>query len=260
LARRGALLRHEVAEAGSGAKSFHVDEAPEEGRFLMARDLARLLALEDQPALGPSLVVYRWAEPTISLGFLQRAERVLDREAVRAAGVPVVRRPTGGRAILHVDEWTYAACAPIDHPRLGGELKDSLGRLSGLVARALGAIGVAVEIVPERTPRATDEEAEEACFHRALGHELSVGGRKLAGSAQRRLARALLTQGTILAGGGHERLAEFLAGDEAAKARGRERLRAGSVTVRDVVGRTPDFEAFAAILWRAWEAEVDAVL
>src|SRR5262249_61625557 len=83
-------------------------------------DAARLEALESDPSLGPSLYLYRWAAPTISLGYAQREERVLDRDAVRHASVPVVRRPTGGRAILHVEEWTYGVAVPLEHPRLGG--------------------------------------------------------------------------------------------------------------------------------------------
>jgi len=233
-------------------KSFHVDDVAEDGRFLMERDAARLEALEANPSLGPSLFLYRWAAPTISLGYAQREERVLDLEAVRAAGVPVVRRPTGGRAILHVDEWTYGVAVPLGHARLGGTLQDSLAALSAMVATALSEVGVKVETVFGREARPGGEGAEEACFRTALGHELSVGGRKLAGAAQRRLSQALLTQGTILAGPGQERLADFLAGDPASKRQGREKLLEGTVTVAEIAPRAT-FLAFAQALGRAWE-------
>jgi lipoate-protein ligase A len=215
----------------------------------MERDAERLDALEEDPSLGPSLFLYRWARPTISLGYAQREERVLDPHAVAAAGMPVVRRPTGGRAILHVDEWTYGVAVPLDHPRLGGGLRESLDALSAVVAQALAKVGVDVDSKPPASPSGA---AAEACFDRALGHELSVRGRKLAGAAQRRLSRALLTQGTILAGPGQERLADFLAGDAAAKRRGREKLLAGTVTVHEVSPRA-EFEAFAGALLRAWQ-------
>jgi len=81
-----------------------------------------------------------------------------------------------------------------------------------------------------------------------------VGGRKLAGLAQRRLNRALLTQGTILAGPGHERLADFLAGDAGSKRAGRESLAAGTVTVLEAGGAGATFEHFAEALCRAWQA------
>lgn len=256
MARSDSLLTPAQAEApvrsAGDWKTFHVDDEPGDGRFLMERDAARLEALEALPSLGPSLFLYRWAAPTISLGYAQREERVLDAEAVRAGRVPVVRRPTGGRAILHVEEWTYGVAVPLGHPRWGGSLQDSLAALSALVAVALSEVGVKVESVSGRKATPVGEGAEEACFRNALGHELSVGGRKLAGAAQRRLCEAILTQGTILAGPGHERLADFLAGDPASKRQGRERLRKGTVTVREIAPRAT-FAAFAEALRRGWE-------
>ena len=225
MARSDALL---IARRTAPA-AFHVDPLPLDGRLLMERDRARLLALEAHPERGPSLVLYRWREPTLSLGYVQREERVLDAEAVARARLPVVRRPTGGRAILHVNEWTYAAVVPIDDAAVGGGLARSLAVLSGIVAEALAAIGVDAVPVRERATRPAR-----------------------AGAAQRRLARALLQQGTLLAGPGHERLADFLRGDERKKQSARERLRAGTVTVEEVLGREPDFEAFARALERGW--------
>ena len=219
----------------------------------MERDRARLMALETHPERGPSLFLYRWREPTLSLGYAQREERVLDAAAVEAARLPVVRRPTGGRAILHVREWTYAAVVPLDHASLGGDLARSLAALSSVVREALAGIGVESVPVRERgAGRAGDRPADEACFARAVGYELTVAGRKLAGAAQRRLTRALLQQGTILEGTGHERLADFLPGDERKKQSGRERLREATVTVEEILGERPDFLAFARALESAW--------
>lgn len=250
MARSDSLL---TAGRTASRATFHVDAHPKDGRFLMERDRARLLALEARPELGPSLVLYRWREPTLSLGYVQREERVLDAEAVARARQPVVRRPTGGRAILHVNEWTYAAVVPIDDAAVGGGLARSLAALSGIVAEALAAMGVDALPVRERLGRSPSAgSAEVACFAQAVGYELTVDGRKLAGAAQRRLARALLQQGTILAGPGHERLADFLRGDERKKQSAGERLRAGTVTLEEVLGREPDFEAFARALERSW--------
>jgi len=252
MARSGAVLISALSPTLAPWTSFHADEAPAEGLFLMERDLAHLLMLEGDPALGPSLFLYRWAEPTISLGYAQREERVLDEVAVGAARIPVVRRPTGGRAILHVDEWTFAAAVPIAHARLGGSLRASLSALAGIVRAALTEVGVGMD--REAPVSAGEGGAAQACFDRAHGHEITVGGRKLAGLAQRRLNRALLTQGTILAGPGHERLADFLAGDAGSKRAGRESLAAGTVTVLEAGGAGATFEHFAEALCRAWQA------
>lgn len=253
MARSGSLL----TARRTAPAAFTVDPDPLDGRFLMERDHARLLELEARPELGPSLVLYRWREPTLSLGYVQREERVLDAEAVTRARLPVVRRPTGGRAILHVNEWTYAAVVPIDDATLGGKLARSLAALSGIVAEALAAIGVEARPVGERPGRPPSAgSAEDACFAQAVGYELAVGGRKLAGAAQRRLARALLQQGTLLVGPGHDRLADFLRGDERKKQSAGDRLRAGTVTVAEVLGREPDFEAFARALEKSWTRAV----
>jgi lipoate-protein ligase A len=252
LARDRSLLTS--ARSAGEWKSFHVDERPEGGRFLMARDAARLEELEANPSLGPSLFLYRWAEPTISLGYAQHEGRVLDAVAVAKARVPVVRRPTGGRAILHVDEWTFGVAAPLDHPVLGGGLSESLSALSTIIAQALAKVGVIVD--PGAEGVGAPGGAAEACFDRAFGHELSVGGRKLAGAAQRRLSRSLLTQGTILAGPGQERLVDFLSGDPDAKRRGRESLLAGTVTVLEVSPRA-GFQAFSEALRRTWQEGLD---
>jgi lipoate-protein ligase A len=221
----------------------------------MRRDRDRLLALEADPALGPSLYLYRWREPTLTLGYSQPAEGVLDLEAARRAGVPVVRRPTGGRAILHADEWTYAAVVPLDDPALGGGLSQSVSRLVDVVARALAELGVDAAPVGRAAARRAERAglgAEPACFALAVGYELSVAGRKLVGSAQRRLTRALLQQGTILVGPGHERLADLLAAGEAERDRARARLAASTVTVRELIGERARFEDFARALERAW--------
>lgn len=247
--------------SGAGWPRFHCDPEPLAGEFLMRRDRERLLALEADPGRGPSLFLYRWREPTVTLGYAQIAERVLDLEAVARAGVPVARRPTGGRAILHADDWTYSAVVPLDDPRFGGGLAASVSRLAAVVAAALAAVGV--DCVPAgraaaRTARAARAAArtpladEPACFALAVGHELTVAGRKLAGSAQRRLTRALLQQGTILAGPGYERLADLLPGEGEPRAAARARLLAATVTVRELTGGRARFEDFARALGHAW--------
>lgn len=219
----------------------------------MERDRNRLLALESDPRLGPSLFLYRWREPTITLGYAQRPERVLDLEAVRAAAVPVERRPTGGRAILHTGDWTYAAVVPIDDPGNGGALGRSLSRLAQVVAEALAAFGIECGVAPEKPARGSGPgTSDDACFTMTAGYELTIDERKLAGSAQRRLARALLTQGTILVGPGTERLADFLVGDAAEKERARARLAGAAISLEEASGAKPDFASFARALEETW--------
>jgi lipoate-protein ligase A len=237
------------------SSGFHADTKAGSGQDLMQRDRHRLQRLEANPDLGPSLYLYRWREPTVSLGYAQRPERDLDLDSLKVAGIPVVRRPTGGRAILHVDEWTYSVTAPLAEERLGGSLAESFRRVASVVQRALGEIGVECYLAATDRPGRPDSSGSSdgpACFATALGFELTVGGRKLVGSAQRRLTRAYLQQGTILVGAGHERLAEFLRGSPEDRRRWRQELLSSTVTVREVAGEESSFEAFAKVLESAW--------
>jgi lipoate-protein ligase A len=241
-------------ETGTEWSSFHRDATALEGDDLMARDRRRLTALEANPDLGPSLFLYRWRRPTVSLGYAQRGEKDLDLTALADDGIPVVRRPTGGRAILHVDEWTYSVAAPLGAARLGGNLEDSVRRVAEMVQAALGGLGVesflAATDAPRRPP--AESRAGPACFAQAIGFELTVGGKKLMGSAQRRLTRAYLQQGTILVGAGHERLADYLAGPPETRRRWRLALADSTVTVRQLIGSAADFDAFAKAMETAW--------
>jgi lipoate-protein ligase A len=138
-----------------------------------------------------TLRLYRWKGPWLSLGYAQ----VLDparREACRAAGVGLVRRVTGGRAVLHGCDLTYAVAAPLSW--IPGDLHGSSARIArGLVA-GLHSLGVEAECV---APQTAERGTAFDCFARAGAHEIRCRGRKLCGSAQRRNRAALLQHGSI---------------------------------------------------------------
>jgi lipoate-protein ligase A len=203
------------------------DDAPAPGATLMARDESRLAA-----GGAPSLLWYAWDRPTITVGRLQDPARSLDLARCAADGIPVVRRPTGGRAVFHVDEWTYGAVVPLDHPELGGRLADSC---RALVARIEQALTRAYGIAFDEGPAASQGGPAGACFARSFGYEAVVGGRKLMGSAQRRAGASLLQQGSLLVGPGHERLGRYLPGGDPAGA-----LERGAVTLSELLGGRPD--------------------
>jgi len=139
----------------------------------------------------PTLRFYRWQGPWLSLGYAQRASA--HRLAVCAEqGVGVVRRVTGGRAVLHGEDLTYAVAAPAGllPPGLGG----SYERLGSAVRAALRELGVAAE-PPSASPGSPHVGFD--CFGTAAGHELCVAGRKLVGSAQRRGGGGVLQHGSI---------------------------------------------------------------
>ena len=145
--------------------------------------------------------VYGWAAPTLSLGRNQRARGLYDPERLAARGIAVVRRPTGGRAVLHWREATYAVAAPLGAlAPAGAPLKASYARINVVLLDALRRLGVAArEAVPVGRSPLPDGAP---CFEVPTGGELVLdgadGSRKLVGSAQWREDGALVQHGSIL--------------------------------------------------------------
>jgi lipoyl(octanoyl) transferase len=153
------------------------------------------------------LRVYAWATPTISFGRNQTARGHYDLERIRAKGLHIVRRPTGGRAILHHREVTYSVTAPV---AAAGDLRASYQRINRLLVVALDSLGVAA--TPAVASRRASAPGIAPCFDEPSVGELTVGGRKLAGSAQWRHDDALLQHGSILVEDDQTLLADYTIG------------------------------------------------
>jgi lipoate-protein ligase A len=199
---------------------------------------------------GPTLRLYTWNPPAVSLGHMQVPESLLDLGACQAAGVDVVVRPTGGRAILHWEEVTYAIVAGIDDPRFGTDLATCHAVIGRCLAAGLGALGIPAELSrPALDPHR--RLLRQPCFVSPGRAELLVKGRKLLGSAQRRTSRAFLQHGSLLVGPAHERLVELLADTRAnagLAAALRDRLASDTVTLQELLGHAPSFATLAAAL------------
>jgi lipoate-protein ligase A len=141
------------------------------------------------------LRLYRWAPHCLSFGRHEPALRRYDRSRIGALGLDVVRRPTGGRAVWHADELTYALVAP--DGALGG-LQESYREIHRMLLHALHRLGVPAEMAPAGRAARIDAGA---CFAGPAGGEILAGGRKLVGSAQLREGGALLQHGSILLAG-----------------------------------------------------------
>lgn len=174
------------------------------GAVNMDRD-ASLLA-GHRPGDDPILRLYRWEPAAVTVGYNQDFSD-FDESAIRAAGYDLVRRPTGGRAILHADELTYAVIGSSPGPVFGATLHESYMKINRALLAFLADLGVAADI-------SAGESREEArglvCFRSAGRHEVSVAGRKIIGSAQRRTGGNFLQHGSILAGPRHLELSSFL--------------------------------------------------
>jgi len=187
----------------------------------MRRDAALLERLERGEDPRPVLRLFCFAPPGITLGLLQDPDRQLDTARCRADGIEWAVRPTGGRAIFHAEEWTYAFAGRLDDPRWGGTLGESYAAVGELLLKSLVRLGVPAELASGRgtvTERAGGS-ATAPCFASTARHEILLEGRKLVGSAQRRLRRAFLQEGSVLLGDGHLRLADYLCVPEESRAR-----------------------------------------
>ena len=200
----------------------------------MAIDEAITMAIAEGLA-PPTLRFYAWAPPCVSLG---RNQKYADIDIARCAarGYDIVRRPTGGRAILHTDELTYSVIAPPDHPLMAGLVLDSYLRLSAGLVAGLVRLGIAAEPAPGTNRAGPDVSA--ACFEVPSAYEIVAGTRKVLGSAQARRARSVLQHGSLPLTGDLTRVVDSLAfADEAEREALRNSLQGHAATAEELAGR-----------------------
>jgi lipoate-protein ligase A len=180
----------------------------------MARDEALLARVVAGTERGTLLRLFRFDPPGVTLGRAQDVERELDAEALARERIQAVRRPTGGRAIWHDEEWTFSLVTTLGPQGWSETAAGAYARTGALLAAALRRLGVPAELSPgsPRGPGAprVPGGAAPPCFASTARAELTAEGRKLAGIAQRVVRGALLQQGSILLGDSHVRLARVV--------------------------------------------------
>ena len=200
----------------------------------MAVDEA-IMAAVSRGESPPTLRVYDWQPPAVSVGYAQAVNGQVNLAACRERGYDVVRRPTGGRAILHDDEVTYSVCLREDDLLHGHSVRGSYRELSRGIERGLALLGVAAELAErsgvEDVPRAA---LPVACFAKAARGDMVWGGRKIVGSAQTRRAGAILQHGSVPLRLDLMALAAVFGG--AAAPGEQEDLRLGATGVADALG------------------------
>jgi lipoate-protein ligase A len=167
--------------AGNAAMNMALDEA--------------LLLTHEAGTTPPTLRVYSWSAPTLSLGYAQSTATEVDRDACQRLGIIIVRRPTGGRAVLHDHEVTYSVVMPTALSDSSSVLTEQYRQIGLALATALRHAGLTVHL--ERPHRQHPSQRSPACFAALSRYELSATGRKLVGSAQKRRRHALLQHGSI---------------------------------------------------------------
>lgn len=186
-------LAHRAGVPSAGLLTWRViRDGPRSGVDNMALDHALASNLKEGEAV---LRLYSWQRPTVSFGRNEPARGLYSTDEAIRLGVDYVRRPTGGRAVLHDAELTYAVAAPL---RAWGGLRDAYVRINQALAGAMRALGAPVHLAGDGPTPSVDAGP---CFQSPAVGEVTAGGRKLVGSAQCRIEGALLQHGSIILSG-----------------------------------------------------------
>jgi lipoyl(octanoyl) transferase len=168
--------------------------------FNMALDEA-LLDWHSEGKIPPVIRFYGWDPATLSIGYFQKVEKEIDLEAVKAHGLGFVRRPTGGRGVLHEHELTYSVIVSEDHPEMPKTVTEAYRVISEGILKGFHQLGLEAYFAVPRTEEersALKNPRSAVCFDAPSWYELVVEGRKVAGSAQTRQKGVILQHGSIL--------------------------------------------------------------
>lgn len=215
-----------------------LEEFDRSGEHQMRRDEELALERTTRTELPNILRLYSWQPAAVSLGYQQSIASV-DLEACSSRGIDVVRRPTGGRAVLHMNELTYAVIWRVPF-EIG--INASHNMIVEALVRSLSVAGASALKVSDPRASIKDDYREgslsnAACFLSTSRHEVTFDGKKTIGSAQRRFGEVLLQHGSILLNHDHLLLPELLALPKDEKGRMRQLLERQTSDLSQVFGR-----------------------
>jgi lipoyl(octanoyl) transferase len=202
-----------------------------------------------------TLRLYSWDPACLSLGHAQSFKDV-DMERIKSHGWEVVRRATGGRAILHTDELTYSITGSAEEPALVGGVLESYNRLAQALLYAVHSLGLPVEI-KEEAQAGPGQNLNPICFEVPSSYEITVQGKKLIGSAQARKKEGVLQHGSLPLTGDLTRICQALIFEnEDAREKAGTRLLEHATTVEGVLGRKISFEEAGQAFVKGFEAQL----
>ena len=222
----------------------------------MAIDSAILAAVE-RNEVPTTLRLYSWDPPCLSLGYSQPYSDI-DPIRLESKGWDVVRRPTGGRAILHTDELTYAVIGNKSDPILKGSLMGSYSRISQALQEALTILGLSVQV---HQGKAQIPQDQAVCFDIPSDYEITVAGKKIIGSAQARKKEGILQHGSLPLGGDLTRITECLMYETPSLREGAAlKLLEKAATVESILGRQISWKEAANAFRIGFERALDLKL
>ncbi len=204
----------------------------------------------------PTLRLYAWEPACLSLGHAQPSADV-DRLRLQAHDWEVVRRVTGGRAILHTDELTYSVTGSAEEPVLAGGVLESYNRIAQALLLAVKSLELSVEMKEAAGHAGSVTRANPVCFEVPSSYEITVGGKKLIGSAQARKKEGVLQHGSLPLTGDLTRICQALVFEsESARVHASQRLLERATTVESALGRALSWETAAQAFVHAFETQL----
>lgn len=212
--------------------------------FNMAMDEV-LLDWHSRGLIPPVLRFYGWKPAALSLGQFQKTVGRINIDAVKAKGFEIVRRPTGGLAVLHDNELTYSVIVSESHPKMPSSIIEAYRVLSQGILEGYRNLGIQADLAIPNKP--IGKSGTAVCFEEASWYELEIDGRKAAGSAQTRQKGVILQHGSIPMDIDTETLYDlFIFPNEKVKARAMKGFEQKAVSINQILGRSTSYEELNA--------------
>ncbi|WP_110927125.1 lipoate--protein ligase family protein [Bacillus massiliglaciei] len=218
-----------------GERWLFIDSGIQSPAFNMALD-ETLLDWHSRGLIPPVLRFYGWEPAGLSLGKFQKTAGRIDIEAVKEKGFEIVRRPTGGLAVLHDDELTYSIIVSENHEKIPHSVVEAYRVLSQGILAGYRNLGIEADLALPDQP--VGRTGTAVCFEEASWYELEIAGRKAAGSAQNRQKGVVLQHGSIPLTMDTDLLYDlFIFPNEAVKERAKRGFKDKAVSIQDVLDR-----------------------
>lgn len=228
-----------------------IDSGENTGEYNMDFDIALARNLKEDEAV---FRLYRWKPFCISLGANQSFNEI-DVERSIKDGLHIVKRPTGGRAILHSEELTYSAAIPINY---SSNLKEIYEKISCALIKGLEYYdpifkNTELEKIQPDFYNLLKEPSGALCFASSAKNEVKFNGKKIIGSAQRRMEKSILQHGSILCGDFHERIADYLNISVEVRGSLSKEIKNKTIDIKSATKREVDYEALTKAVIKGFE-------
>jgi len=240
------------------------------GFMNMAIDEAIMIA-HREGLVPPTIRFYQWSPPAVSLGYFQDLEKEINIDTCQGMGIDIIRRPTGGKAVLHDKELTYSFIIREDHPLVNDSILETYKKISGGIIRGLSYLGIKAVLVPlreklnnalssnENKSEIHHSDIKSICFSVPSQYEVQVEGKKIVGSAQVRKKEIVLQHGSLLIELEKDKLFSVF-NFPSAQIREKNKIRFKATSLEEILKKKINFSELSEILSRGFEEEFEIKL